>query len=561
MDFGQISAMIEEYAEDAAEIIERFEAQLLSLEQGLGAPPDRTVIAGILSGLHTLKGNSGMMGYSSLAAYVHALEDIFKAVQSENIALQANLLDTLLERARDLKNAIASLSVENPAGPDLNAETNDLKDAIEALTQSDERDAASALETPQPAAQDSRSAALFERTSNILRVDFKRLDHLLNLLGELVIQQTRLEGLCPQFRDTLGDIPLCADLDETSEQIRKITSELHQVAMGVRMLPIRQVFKRFPRYGRDLSKKMGKEIDISIKGESTELDKTVLDEIGEPLMHLLRNAIDHGIETPEERTAARKPRQGKIVIEAKHESSHVLVIIEDDGRGIRKHDIEKRAAQAGLSIEGEKSYKDLIFLPGLSTAKTVTEVSGRGIGMDVVKSSLTRINGSIDVDSKPGKGTRFTIKLPLTLAIISALIVEVSNERYAIPLSAVQASFKIKREDIHLVNQREVVRLREEVLPLRRLSELYGTPVQDSRQEYFVVAVSSSFGQLGLVVDALLGQQQIVIKPLDDFVGDSTGIAGTTILGDGRVVLIVDVNQATTAGREVQQQSIEAKLT
>jgi two-component system chemotaxis sensor kinase CheA len=313
--------------------------------------------------------------------------------------------------------------------------------------------------------------------------------------------------------------------------------------MRVRMLPIRHVFQRYTRMVRDLAKQKGKEVELSFSGEDTEIDKTVIDALGEPLIHLVRNSIDHGIETPEERVAAGKDRGGRIHLSAKHESSYIVITIEDDGGGMDAARIRSKAIEKGLiasdQVLAEDDVYGLVFQPGFSTVETVSETSGRGVGLDVVKKVIADFNGIIEVKSVRGAGTVFSLKMPLTLAIIPALLVEVSEELYAVPLMAVIESVKIRAEDIHRVDGREVVQLRGSVLQVKHLSTHLGLPSPE-RPLYFMVVVGRAEKKVGLLVDRLRGQQEVVIKALDDYLGDLSGIAGATILGDGRVVLIID---------------------
>jgi two-component system chemotaxis sensor kinase CheA len=384
----------------------------------------------------------------------------------------------------------------------------------------------------------------FAQKTNLLKVDFERMDHLLNLMGELIIQRTRLGQIDARFKEELGEKGIAAELSNASEQIGKIATELHEAIMKVRMIPIKQVFMRFPRFVRDFAKERGKEINLYFEGEETELDKTIIDEIGEPLIHLIRNAIDHGIENPQERKISGKPQQGTIKLRAYQESSHITISVEDDGRGINEKILRQKANKAGLLKDNENEDQDLInliFVSGFSTAAHVTEVSGRGVGMDIVKKSLTRINGTIDVESKVNIGTLFTIKLPLTLAIITVLMVGISGEQYAIPLTSVLESVRIRNEEFHLVNNREITNIRGRMLPVGRLSNLFGLSQTKNRNGQYVVVVQSGNKEMGIAVDSLIGQQEIVIKALDDYIGSSSGIAGATILGDGKVVLIVDI--------------------
>lgn len=525
------------YLEEANDFLEEYERILLQMEQADEETSGPELLGEVLSLLHTFKGNSGMMGYESLQRYIHTLEDLFKALQAGRISLDAPFLEFALRSASALRQATSRLSPDTPEGPALDEEIAAVK-----------RFLTGRAETPAPSPVPASGGGwepdmLLSQKSNLLKVDFERLDNLLNLMGELVICRTRLGQLDSRFQEAFGEQGLTLDLTATTEEIAKISNELHEAIMQVRMLPIKHTFRRFPRVVRDLARAKGKEISIQFEGEETELDKTVIDEIGEPLLHLVRNAVDHGIESPEEREAQGKARRGTILLRAFQESNQVIIMVEDDGRGIDENRLRERALAAGLLPDkaSRRELLELIFLPGLSTADQVTEVSGRGIGMDVVKKSLTKINGSIEVESEIGTGTHFTIRLPLTMAIISALMVEVSGEQYALPLSSVVESVRVDPEEVHLLNDREVVMIRDRLLPLVRLSDMFGLSRSSNGKYTLVVVVRSTIGQTGIVVDSLLGQQDIVIKSLGDSLERSQDIAGATIMGDGRVVLIIDI--------------------
>jgi len=378
------------------------------------------------------------------------------------------------------------------------------------------------------------------RTLRTVRVDIERLDNLMNLVGELVINKTRLEQIGVTHR--------ISELLEAVEQMGRLTSDLQSLVMKVRMVPVEHVFNRFPRMVRDLAREMGKEVEFVVEGKETELDRTVIDEIGEPLVHLLRNALDHGIEAPEERIKKGKPRVGLLRLEARHEGNNVIIEVEDDGRGIDLEKVREKAIAMGLLSEKEESYLDekallnLIFQPGFSTADEVTDVSGRGVGMDVVKSKIESLNGTIEVETKKDLGTKVKISLPLTLAIIQALLVNVGNEQYAIPLSSIDETTCVTSDQIKTMQNREVMFLRGMVLPLVRLHDLLGTERVSENGEMYVVVARKGERQVGLVVDSLAGQQDIVIKSLGKFLEGIPGIAGATILGNGQVALIIDVN-------------------
>jgi len=309
------------------------------------------------------------------------------------------------------------------------------------------------------------------------------------------------------------------------------------------MLPIRNVFQRFPRMVRDLAKQKGKEVELAFFGEDTEIDKTVIDALGDPILHLIRNSIDHGIEPPEIRLKAGKQRAGNIHLSAKQESSHIVISVKDDGAGMDSDRIRRKAIEKGLaSADQQLSEEDifsLVFLPGFSTVEKVSETSGRGVGLDVVKKVISSFNGIIEVKSEPGLGTEFVLKMPLTLAIIPALLVEASGGLFAIPLSAVLESVKIPAMELHRVDGKEVVQLRASVMPIKRLSQVLGLP-RNETSWYYLVVLGRAERRVGLIVDRLRGQQEVVIKALDDYLGDTFGVSGATILGDGQVVLIVD---------------------
>ncbi|RMH66367.1 MAG: chemotaxis protein CheA, partial [Bacteroidetes bacterium] len=390
-----------------------------------------------------------------------------------------------------------------------------------------------------------------ERTAETIRVDVERLDSLMNLVGELVLGRNRLLQLIGDLEERAADEDLQRELSDTSSQIDFITTELQSAVMRTRMVQIGRVFKKFPRVVRDLARDLKKDITLVVEGEETELDKSLIEEISDPLVHLIRNACDHGIETPEERRARGKAAQGTVRLAASHEGNNIVIEIEDDGAGIDAEVLKQKAIEKNLITPAEaeemsdtEAYQ-LIFRAGFSTAKALTNVSGRGVGMDVVKSNIAKLNGTISIQSEKGKGSRFTLKFPLTLAIIQSLLVRVGPETFAIPLHAVSEVVGLTPRDIKTVNSREVIRLREEVLPLLRISDVMQVPrTERSSEMTYAVVVGVGHQRLGLVVDSLIGQKEIVIKPLGDYLKKVPGIAGSTILGDGRVIMILDIGEA-----------------
>lgn len=381
-----------------------------------------------------------------------------------------------------------------------------------------------------------------------VRVDVERLDNLLNLVGELVIDRTRLVELGRALREQLGEHRLLSELTETTLHLGRVTDELQAEVMKSRMLPIATIFSRFPRVVRDIATRQGKRVDLVIEGQDTEVDRTVIEVIGDPLVHLLRNAIDHGVERPEERAAAGKSAMARVRLSAEHIENSIVIVVEDDGRGIDPARIRARAVERGLlSQEAAARLSDgevleLIFAPGFSTAEQVSDISGRGVGMDIVRTNVERLGGSVEVFSTLGQGTRFVLRLPLTLAILQALLVQVAGGVYAIPLNAVTETLRVPRRQVQTIRGQEAILLRGRVLPVVRLATVFGWErAEHGRPNLLIVAAHVGERQLGLVVDALLGEQEVVIKALGPVIGEVPGISSAAILGDGTVALIVDV--------------------
>jgi two-component system chemotaxis sensor kinase CheA len=387
-----------------------------------------------------------------------------------------------------------------------------------------------------------------------IRVETRRLDQVMNLVGELVLGRNRMMKLCTGLEQSHEADPLVRELSETIGQLDLVTSDLQTAVMKTRMLPMRKVLGKFPRMVRDLAIKVGKKVELELVGEDTELDKSVIEEIGDPLVHLIRNAIDHGVETPEERRASGKPEQGTIRLEAAQEGDRIVIRISDDGRGIPVERVKAKAISRGLvtpqeiSTWGRREIINLIFQPGFSTAEKVTDVSGRGVGMDVVRTNISRINGTVEVDTDEGHGSTVTIKLPLTIAIIQALMVAVERRVFAIPLTSVVEAVKLGPGDLKTINGREVLTLRDHVLPLLRLSTMFEIPMQEDPAELgYVVVVAVCERRFGIMVDRLHAQEEVVIKSLGDLLGEITGVAGATITGEGKVVLILDMAELVQA--------------
>ncbi|MDR2185145.1 MAG: chemotaxis protein CheA [Treponema sp.] len=464
------------------------------------------------------------------------------------------------------------------------------------------------------AAADAKKAG--KEAGSILRVDSKRIDDLLNLVSETVITKATFNQITNQFGNLLDELHVIESTyrekiktlfdslpgylesiqngrsikdirkeigDEysdifslfdgfettlksnvgkfrsTSQNLGRITGELQEGVMRIRMVPISQIFSRFPRLVRDLSKSLNKKINLVIEGEETELDKSVIEDLLDPIMHSVRNSIDHGIEGPEERKAAGKPEEGMVLLKAANEGNMIIIEIADDGKGIDVDAVKTKAVERGIlnpnKVLSDVEAFNLIFEPGFSTAKTITNISGRGVGLDVVRRSIEKLNGTVTVNSERGKGTKFTIKLPLTLAIIQGLLVRVGTEIYSIPITSVIESLRIKPEDIQLIDNYEVFNIRSDVISLLRLNRLFGIKTEEQQDYHFIVIVGTAEKKMGFMVDSLIGEEDVVIKPLRDQFTNSPGIAGASILGDGSVSLIIDVNQLLELGlrKEMEQ--------
>ncbi len=524
MDYNEL---IRDYLDDAAGHLNDFDVALLSFEKN---GMNRDLIQNVLGSLHTLKGNSGMMGFDAIKRYVHKIEELLKKVLDGEIEL-SGAVEVLFESAHVIRGALHEIEKERTLRSDLGEKILDIERFMSGSA-------------PGPGREEVELTSYLGTKTDTIKVDFKKLDDLLNLVGELVIFKTRLNQMGEKIKTEIVTKPLANELNGALESMGKTISGLQEGIMKARMLPVRHVFNKFPRMVRDLSRSMGKEMKLLFEGEDTEIDKTVIDALDEPLLHMIRNAVDHGIETPGERIAKGKGREGRIVLSASQESNHVVITVKDDGKGIDFRSVMDEGVKRGLVAQDEtpdnETVLSLIFSAGFSTRQEATEVSGRGVGLDVVSKNIAKLNGFVDVASTPEEGTTFTIKLPLSLAIIPALMVEAEGEVYAMPMSAVDESIKAKDEDIHVINNREVIRFRNTVLPVIRLNSFLGVG-KKRRKKFYLVVIGKADKRLAVAVDRLRGQQDIVIKPLDDTLGKSYGIAGASILGDGRIVLIVDI--------------------
>lgn len=407
-----------------------------------------------------------------------------------------------------------------------------------------------------PAAGGANSPAAMEQT---IRVEVKRLDQLMNLSGELVLSKNRLLTIYDELQERYDGEQFLDKLNQVANSLSIITTDIQLAVMKTRMQPVSKVFSKFPRIVRDLSRELGKQIELEISGEETELDKSIIEEIGDPIMHMIRNSCDHGVEDPAARVAAGKSEKGVVQLKAYNEGNHIIIEIADDGKGMDPDMLKVKCIEKNLITEKEadqmsdKEAFTLIFKPGFSTAQKVTSVSGRGVGMDVVKTNIEKLNGIIEIDSEPGKGSVFKLKIPLTLAIMQSLLVGAQEEYYAIPLASVMETIRVPIESIYTIEGKNVLRLRDEVISLVRLADVFNVKqVFESDSQAYVVIIGVAEAKLGVIIDTLVGQEEIVIKSMGDYLQNIPGIAGATIRGDGRVTLIVDVSSMMNLARQIK---------
>ncbi len=575
--------LLEGFLTEAGELLEKVDDDLINLEK---TPGDTELLNRVFRSVHTVKGAASFLEFELLVKVTHKAEDVLNRLRKGELAVNNRIMDVILEAIDLVKLLVDDIRkdtiVERPIEGTITRldavlaqDANTPDAASEALPQAEvaEESAAPradavieeaaaqetpAQETPQPVIA-ARKESINEAPAaaaaagkdaidkSTIRIDVKRVDDLMNQVGELVLERNRMSHL---NGDCLGSMDMDVFADEFGKLVKRIsfiTSELQMQVLKIRLVPVGNVFKKFPRIVRNLARDLGKQVDLKIFGEDTELDRSVVDEIGDPLIHLVRNALDHALESAVERIAAGKPQTGTVILAARHEGNNIIISIKDDGRGMNPEKIAAKAIEKGIvsseqvAAMGQKEIFDLIFLPGFSTKEKVSDLSGRGVGMDVVRTNVKKLNGLIEVKSEPGKGSEFILKLPLTLAIIQSLMVEIEGETYSIPLSAVVETLRVKEEDFSSVGGREVLRLRKSALPLMRLQQRFGIAEHEADGGYrYVVVVGIAEKRLGLVVTRLLGQQEVAIKSLGNYLADVPGIAGSTILGDGRVALIVD---------------------
>lgn len=556
-ELDEMQEIVNDFLVEANELVASLETNLVKLEE---TPKDLGLLNEIFRAAHTIKGTSGFLGLDIITGLTHKMEDVLNKLRKEELQVNSDIMDILLESVDLLK----TLHEDVAEGRKSTIDTDAVKIRLGAIAEERASTEGRVLPSvPDPTHSPEKENLWIESTPDFasnkeihhknieqtIRVDVNRLDNLMNLMGELVLGRNSLvqtAGVLSREHEGLKNLD---ELSRSTAQINFITTEIQMAVMKMRMLPVAKVFSKFPRIVRDLAREMHKKIELDIYGEETELDKSVIEEIGDPLIHLVRNSCDHGIETPEERIARGKPEIGRVRLGATQEGSNIVISIEDDGRGMDIEAITKKAldrklvsAEAIDKLSAREIYP-FIFQPGFSTAPKITDVSGRGVGMDVVRTNIEKLKGMIEIESNFGHGTKITIKLPLTLAIIQGLLVTSEGEIYIIPLASVLEALRISEDQIDSVSRQEVISLREGVLPVVNLHNLLRGGRQKNRdnKKPYVVVVGLAEKRLGLIVDDLLGQEEVVIKSMSDLIGVTKGVAGATILGDGRVRLIVDL--------------------
>lgn len=595
--------LLDGFLAETTELLEKLDDDLITLEK---ASDDTDLMNRIFRSIHTIKGASSFLGFDLLVKVAHKTEDVLNRLRKGELIVTSDIMDVILEATDLIKLLVSDIKAGDIQERETDGTINKLLPFLAESAGAQQRaaqppaqpatpsvDAAPSadIQTP-PASEPAQSPEVPEPSADAapvapippssvpvpktaseaapkkapappkpaegkgddlsdnstVRVDVKRLDDLMNQVGELVLERNRMIQINQDLQQNDANR---ADFNEEFGKLTKrmsfVTSELQMQVLKMRMIPVEKVFKKFPRIVRSMSRDLGKEVELVIIGEETELDRSVVDEIGDPLIHLIRNAMDHGLETPDERTAAGKTRGGTLVLAAVHEGNQIIISIKDDGRGIDTERVGRKAIEKGLISEeqfatmGQREVFDLLFLPGFSTKEKTTDLSGRGVGMDVVKTNIKKLNGLIEIKSTKGLGSEFILRLPLTLAIIQSLLVEVEGEIYSIPLSSVLETIRVDQRQFHLIGGQEVLKLRDIVLPLIRLQRVFNVQPQGEADNFcYVVVVGAAEKRMGLVVTRLVGQQEVAIKSLGNYLANIPGIAGSTILGDGRVALIID---------------------
>ena len=558
----EMQELTKDFIAETEEILEGLDQCFLRLEE---SPGDTLLINEIFRAVHSIKGSAGFLGFNRLVEVAHQSENILNKLRQNEMQATPETIDIILESVDVLKKLIREIKEGSEDLVDIGSIKRKLSLLLEYAALSEK---ASAVSSKQSEEESAESKAISEEDKDevkeqgteadkpvvetidqekdkTLRIDTDRLDQVMDLVGELVLSRNRLNKIISSI-DELYDGDESKSLLETASNLNLITTDIQLAVMKMRMVPIRKVFNKFPRMVRDMARKTNKKINLKIHGESTEVDKSVIEEIGDPLVHVIRNSIDHGIELPEDRIRNGKPDYGTIKLEAFQEGNCIVIQIEDDGKGIDPAMVEKKAREKGLIKSQDarltpKEVINFIFEPGFSTTDKVSDISGRGVGMDVVKTNIGRINGIIDVNSEVGKGTRISFKIPLTLAIIQVLMVKINKEVYALPLSSILETVRVSSDSIKSIDGQEILNVRNSLIPLVRLRDILDIKTEETAKGLvYVVLMAIAEKRVGIIVDELCHQEEVVIKSVGTYFSDIKEISGATITGDGRVGLILD---------------------
>jgi two-component system, chemotaxis family, sensor kinase CheA len=556
----QDDALLRDFFVESGEMVQALDQGLIELDS---RPEDSELLNRIFRAIHTIKGTSGFFGFDQIVRVTHKAEDLLNLLRNGACHCTQRTVDVLLQAVDVVRTMLSDLQNKQAREYALEPLLKALEECSKSTVPEQEP---VAFPAPENNAEELKSKTISaDEHVSTMRVDIAKLDNLVNLVGELVLERNRLAQISRQAGTGELDSALLQDeLTRSTSRLSLITEELQSASLKTRMVPIDTVFRRFPRMVRDLARQLGKKVDLQITGAETELDRVMVEQIADPLVHLIRNSIDHGLEMPEARQAAGKPETGTIAIAAQPEGDHIIISIKDDGAGIDAARVRQKALEKGLvSAErmrslSEREILDLIFLPGFSTRDSASDVSGRGVGMDVVNSNLKKVNGTVDLHSVLRQGTTVVLKLPLTMAILPVLFVRSGCEIYGVPMRAVVETLRSTNTQFHWVEGGEVLSLRDRNLPVLRLQSLLNVPATASSAAPVskVVILAVGVRQYAVAVDDLVGKEETIIKPLNSFFGRCEGIAGTTISGDGSVRLILDPQALLELAREEKKAEV-----
>lgn len=618
-DFAGMEELLQDFLQEATDLLSDVDNKLVDLEK---TPDEKSLLNDIFRGFHTIKGGAGFLNATELVTLCHLTENLFDKLRNDELQLTPELMDLIMSATQGVREMFGELTqslqpqpadpalldalraviqgggvkpaAPTPAAPAPAAEAPAAAPAAPASQVAGEPDwnavhaamteggvppsnatpanaphvaAAATAVAPKPAPKPAPRAAAPAKPETTIRVDTARLDQVLNLSGEIGLTKNRLTSLRADILAGKNDSETLHALDQAVSQLDLLVSDLQNSVMKTRMQPIGRLFQKYPRIARDLARQMGKNIELVLAGEETEVDKTMIEDLADPLIHLIRNAVDHGVESPEDRKSSGKPDKSLVRLEARQEGDHIVLIIADDGRGMSPEKIRSKAVEKGLITEEEANTLDerqslnLIFLPGFSTKTQISDVSGRGVGMDVVKTNIQKLNGSIEIKSELGKGSVFIISLPLTLAILPVLLVLLDDQPFALPLSLVREILPIEHDKIQEVGGKETLVVRGEVLPVLSLTKLLGWPVRQYPE--YGVFMQTAERSFILGVDSFAGRDDAVIKSLEDF--RPKGVAGVTTLSNGQIVLILDIkellaDQGDSAGTSLRTSSMSNEV-